>query len=68
VLGRDDDNGIRRSDRIGQCSHVGREPLCLKVGIVKREATERWRFGQFHIGRGQRRQRIHQRTIEGAFA
>src|SRR5262249_22736792 len=28
----------------------------------------RWRFGQCHIGRCQRRQRIHQRTIEGALA
>src|SRR6516162_7800563 len=49
-------------------SHVGRKPLCLKIGVIKREAAERWRFGQFHIGRCQRRQRIHQRTIEGAFA
>jgi hypothetical protein len=68
VLRRDDDNGIRRPDRIRQRSHVGRKSLCLKVGVIKREAAERWRFGQFHIGRCQRRQRIHQRTIEGAFA
>jgi hypothetical protein len=68
VLRRDDDDGIRRPDRIRQRSHVGRKPLCLKVGVIKREAAERWRLGQFHIGGCQRRQRIHQRTIERAFA